>query len=187
MPKTNLNIMEVLMKAYNESDGKSIDVVIDHEILHGVTGEMFRWFVPTITGAERYKMWCPEEHIDFRWEIPPTKESRFGSVHVATEKFGDYPAGELRIRFDEPKSCPINRIYRKFGYGAILTPDNQTMVLVCHEYEETPKGLRMRSTFRIPAKTPERFKAALRRHNILEMGHLPEFLPELFKEEAGKH
>jgi len=185
MPKENPNILDVLLKAYNESKGKTVDLVVDHEILWGVTGEMFRWWNINITSAERYRLWCPEDHFDYIWEIPPTKQSRVGAIHVATEKFGDYPAAELRIRFEDPNSCPIKRIYEKFGSGSILTPDNKVMTSVCHEFVETPEGIRMRSTFRLPAKTPKRFIAALRQHNISEMGHLPEFLPELYKKETG--
>ena len=67
------------------------------------SGEMFQWWTPSINGAERYIMWCPEEHVDFAWEIPPTKESPFGSIHIAAEKLGDYPASGLRIRLEDQK------------------------------------------------------------------------------------
>ena len=186
MPKEKASVSDVLLKAFNESGGKTIDLVVDHSILNGVTGEMFQWWTPSISGAERYIMWCPEEHVDFKWEIPPTQESPFGSIHIAAEKLGDYPASGLRIRLEDPRDCPINRIYLTFGCGSMLTPDNRIMVSICHEFEETPDGIRMRSTFRLPSKTPKRFIDALRRHNYLEMGHLPEFLPELFRKETGK-
>ena len=186
MSKNKPNVMDVLLKAYSESEGKTYDLVVDHPVLRGVTGEMFQWWTPSINGAERYIMWCPEEHVDFKWEVPPTKDSGIGSIHVAGEKLGDYPASGLRIRLEDPKDCPINRIYGQFGWGNMLTPDNQVMVSICHEFKETPKGIKMRSTFRLPAKTPKGFIAALRRHNLLEMGHLPEFLPLLFKRETGK-
>ncbi len=184
MPKKNENILDVLVKAYDESDGKTVDLVVDHEILRGVTGAMFKWWNDTINTKERYKLWCPEEHIDYKWEIPPT-HSHVGAIHVAVEKFGDYPPAGLRIRFDSPEGCPVNRIYENFGNGTILSLDDKPLVKVCHEFKETPEGIKMRSTFRLPAKTPKRFIEALRRHNISEMGQFPEFLPDLYSREAG--
>lgn len=179
MSKPNDNVLDTLIKAYDESEGKTIDLVVDHEILRGVTGPMFKWWNDNINTKERYKLWCPEEHIDYKWEIPPEK-SHIGAIHIAVEKFGDYPPAGLRIRFDDPRSCPITRIYENFGNGTILSPDNKPLVKVCHEFKETPEGIKMRSTFRLPAKTPKKFIEALRKHNISEMGHFPEFLPGLY-------
>jgi hypothetical protein len=176
------SVLDVLIKAYKESHGKTIDLVVDHKVLCGVTGEMFKWWNDHINTKERYKLWCPEEHIDYKWEIPPTK-SHVGSIHVAEEKFGDYPPSKLRIRFDDRRSCPIERIYTDFGNGCILSPDNKPLVYVCHEFEQRPEGIKMRSTFRLPAKVPKKFIKALRHHNISEMGNFPNFLPKLYASE----
>jgi hypothetical protein len=42
----------------------------------------------------------------------------------------------------------------------------------------------MRSTFRLPGKTPVWFEKALRRHNVEEMAQFEVFLPELFKRKS---
>jgi len=66
-----------------------------------------------------------------------------------------------------------------------LSPDDKQLIFVCHEFKETPEGIKMRSTFRLPAKTPKRFVEALRKHNRSEMGNFPKFLPKLYKSEKG--
>jgi hypothetical protein len=185
MQKGNKNVLDILIESYNKSDGKTVDLVIDHEVLKWVTGQMFKWWNTNIHGKERYRMWCPEDHVDYYWEIPPTARTHVGSIHVADEKFGNYPPAKLRIRFDDSRSCPVERIYPDFGNGCILSPEDKPLVYVCHEFEQRPEGIKMRSTFRLPAKTPKKFIAALRQHNISEMGHLADFLPELYKKETA--
>jgi hypothetical protein len=44
----------------------------------------------------------------------------------------------------------------------------------------------MRSTFTLPAIVPQQFLDELRKHNIAEMSHFPEFLPQLYKQKTGK-
>ena len=186
MPKKNNSVLDILIEAYNKSEGKTVDLVVDHEVLNGVTGEMFKWWNTNIHGKERYQIWCPEDHVDYYWEIPPTPQTHVGAIHVAVEKFGDYLPSKLRIRFDDRKNCPINRIYTDFGNGCILSPDDKPLVYVCHEFEQLPEGIKMRSTFRLPAKVPGKFINALRQHNISEMGNFPNFLPKLYLSEISE-
>ncbi len=186
MKQKKKTILDILIDSHCKSNGKTVDLVVDHELLTGVTGEMFKWWNTNIHGKERYMMWCPQDHVDYYWEIPPSQNSHVGAIHVAEEKFGDYPPAKLRIRFDASSDCPIERIYTNFGNGSILGPDDTPLVFVCHEFEQRPEGIKMRSTFRLPAKTPVKFIKALREHNISEMGNFPRFLPQLYKQETGK-
>ncbi|MEM2125719.1 MAG: hypothetical protein QXQ53_04910, partial [Candidatus Methanosuratincola sp.] len=57
---------------------------------------------------------------------------------------------------------------------------------IVHEYEATPDGTRMRSTFILPALVPAELLEALRKHNIGEMAQFSVFLPELYRQKAGK-
>jgi hypothetical protein len=184
MKVKNEPVLDVLTGAFNQSEGKTIDLVVNHEVLKGITPEMFKWWSPHIDDTKRYQMWCPQDHVSFKWEIPPGKDNPAGAIQQAEEKIGDYPASVLRIRYENPKDCPFTRIYQHFGWGCILGPSSKPVTLVCHECEETSEGLRLRSTFRLPAKTPEKFIQALRKHNLMEMGQLVQFLPELYKKEA---
>lgn len=55
---------EVLEKAFAESAGKTVDVVINQEI-EGVTPEMFRWWLDGKL-MENYTMWHPEYTCQLR-------------------------------------------------------------------------------------------------------------------------
>ena len=69
-------IMEQIIKM---SEGKTIDLVVDH-ILPGVTPEMIDWWWDNINTTERYKLWHPEDHKSFQWEISP-KDGHIGAIH----------------------------------------------------------------------------------------------------------
>ena len=180
------SVMDVLVKAYEESNGETVDLIVEHGELRGVTPEMFEWWGANINDSSRYRNWYPEDHISFKWEIPPSKGQVAASMLHAEEKIGEFPASVLHIRFEDPDSLSIPTIYRHCDGGScILGPDRKAIAWLCHEYEETPDGIKMRSTFRFPAKTPQRFLDAMRKHCKGEMGRLPEFLPELYRQNVG--
>ena len=175
------SVLDVLIKAFQESKGETVDLVIDHEELRGIKPEMFYWWGVNINDSDRYRKWCPEDHISFKWEIPPSEDLSVAPIQHAEEKIGPFPASVLRIRYEDPASLPIPTTYSHCGAASTLGPDGKPILWICHEFEETPNGIKMRSTFRLPAKIPQRFLDAMRKHCITEMGHLPEFLPELYK------
>ncbi len=177
--------MQVLLEAFEESGGEYVDLVVEHDELPGITPEMFQWWGANINDSERYQMWCPEDHVSFEWELPPAKAGRTGAVQQAEEKIGEFPASVLRIRREDPDSLEIRRKYAVYRVGAILGPDDKPVSWVSHEFEEGSSGMKMRSTFRLPAKTPQRFLDAMHEHCKKEMGHLPEFLPGLYRRNAG--
>ena len=164
MPEKLPSVMEVLLKAFTESNGKTVNLGIEHPELPGLTLEMLRWWSINRNDL-RYKMWCPEDHISFKWEVPPSEGQDAGAIERAEEKIGEFPASVLRIQH---------------GRG-ILGPNDETIARIHHESTETPNGIIMRSTFTFPAKTPKRFLDAMRKHCLAEMGHLPEFLPSLYR------
>ena len=185
MQEENANVLDVLVKAFEASKGKTVDLVVEHGELRGVTPEMFQWWGVNINDSIRYRMWCPEDHISFEWEVPPSEDRRVAPIQRAEEKIGEFPASVLRLRRESPHSLPIPTIYGHFRGSGILGPDDKPIAWVCHEFEETPNGIKVRSTFRFPAKTPQRFLDAMRKHSKTEMGHLPEFLPELYRQNVG--
>lgn len=173
-------VLDVLMKAFEESNGETVDLVVDHEELRGVTPQMFQWWGVNVNDSSRYQMWCPGDHLSFEWEVPPSKSSGVASIRRIAENIGEFPASVLRLRREDPHSLPFSTTYKHFRGSSILSPDDKPIACLCHEFEETPNGMKMRSTFRFPAKTPQRFLDAMRDHCKREMGHLPEFLPELY-------
>ncbi|TDA33132.1 MAG: phloretin hydrolase [Hadesarchaea archaeon] len=159
-----------------------VEVVVDHD-LEGVTPEMIDWWWYNLD-PERYKLWHPKDHKSFRWEAHP----RFGheqAIHVAEEDIGEATM-TLRIRWEDPKKVPIPITMPHAIAASIIGEDGEPMAWLVHQYERTPKGTRMRSTFRLPPIVPEEFAKNLYKHCREEMGNLPRFLPELYRKETEK-
>jgi hypothetical protein len=162
--------------------GQTVALVMEHD-LPGVTPEMIDWWWDNIDN-ESYKLWHPQEHHTFEWQIPPKMVGHVGAIHMACEGIGEVPAHILRIRWEEPEAALNKTIYSHVNVGSPLGPgpeDNPTACVV-HEYEATAQGSRMRSTFTLPAIVPQTFLNELRKHNMAEMGQLPVFLPKLYRE-----
>ena len=104
----------------------------------------------------------------------------------AEEKVGDYSASILRLRPEEPNSAPVKQIYQPLASNTMLGPNDEEIGGVYHEFEPTPNGMIMRSTFRLPAKTPRKFLDAMYQHSKEEMANFPKFLPELYAKATGK-
>jgi len=167
---------EVMLFTSRRSHGEVTDLVIDHE-LKGVTPEMLDWWWDNINSIERYQHWHPRSHMAFKWEHKSGEH--VGTVHKVTEKIGVLPT-TLRIRWEDPNSVSITRVYEHANVGTTLDKANQPISWLMHQYESMPGGTRMRSTFRLPAKTPGWFLKDLKKHNIEEMWQFPLFLPALY-------
>jgi len=158
---------EVLLKAFEESGGETVDLVVDQEVA-GVTPEMFSWWM-TIGIVPYYRLWWPEMHFAVEMVMPPG-------------------GGEPRVIIKEM----ITPYYTEFRCGLIpggisfLTPDDKKMGQLIHTPTASPKGIKLRSVFTFPATTPQQFLDAMREHCKGEMQDLPRFLPELYKQKAGK-
>jgi len=167
-------MMEQILK---RSKGKTIDLVVDHE-LYGVTPEMIDWWWDNIDTSERYKLWHPEDHKSFEWEVSP-KEEHVGAIQRIVENIG-LPT-MLRIRWEDPSQSPIPIEYSHALVGSTLDHDDRPMSWLLHEYEPFENGTKLRTTFRLPAKVPKPFIEALRKHNLEEIGEFTNFLPKLYE------
>jgi hypothetical protein len=167
---------------FEEIGSETLDLVIDHE-LHGVTPEMLDWWWKNMIEPGNYKLWHPKDHVSAVWEVPPSKESNIGAIHVAEERIGEFPARKLRIRVENPASSPISATYSHVRATSIIGQNNRPVTWIVHEYQAEPYGTRMRSTFRLSANTPKQLIDALRQHNKEEMGRFSEFLPALYKKQ----
>jgi hypothetical protein len=158
------------------SFSRTKDFVIDHEI-PGVTPKMIDtwWFIMSET--ERYRLWHPKDHYWANLEIREEGGKTIMIQHVL-EKIGGIPS-LLHIRAEDPDTLSIPREYSHVFAGSSLNSAGVPYAWILHQYEEMPGGTRMRSTFRIPAKTPGFFVKGLRRHNQEEMSQFTKFLPEL--------
>lgn len=172
---------KVLPLAARFSKGRTVDVVVDHEI-PGVTPEMMEWWWRNMSDPERYRLWHPRDHIWAAWEISPEEDPR-RATQLALEKVGGVPA-LMRLRvMQDPDAILEKRTYAHAMGGHSLDGRDRPFGSAVHEYEAGPGGvLRMRSTFRVPAASPEIFRRALRKHCREEMTQLPNFLPRLYAE-----
>lgn len=169
---------KITEQIFKRSKGKTIDLVVDQE-LPGVTPEMIDWWWDNINSSERYKLWHPKDHISFEWEVSPEK-GHIGAIQRIVENIGS--PTKLRIRWEDPNSSPIRIEYSHALVGSTLDHENKPLSWLLHEYEEFGNGTKLRTTFRLPAKTPKYFIEALRKHNIEEIAEFTNFLPELYKE-----
>lgn len=161
------------------SESKTIDLVVDHR-LTGVTPEMIDWWWGNIDTTERYKLWHPNDHKSFEWEVPP-KRGHFGAIHRVDEDIGGITT-TLRIRWEDPSTSPIPVEFDHTVAASVLDDNDNPTSWVLHEYEPIENGTKLRSTFRLPAIVPKQFIEALRKHNIEEIGEFANFLPSLFEE-----
>ena len=150
-------------------------LVVEHEIPR-VTPEMITWWWANIQDTQRYKLWHPQDHQFFTWEIPP-QPNHIGTIQIVRETIGGIP-NTLRIRFDDPGE--ITTAYTDVLAGSILHPDNTVIARLTHEYKAIPNGTEMRSTFFLPRILYRLLHKGLRQHNIEEMRNFSMFLPELY-------
>ena len=169
---------KIMQQILEKSKGKTIDLVVDHEV-YGVTPEMIDWWWDHIDTTERYKLWHPKDHVSFEWEISP-KEGHVGAIHRVVEKIGFDTT--LRIRWEDPIHSPIPIEYSNALLGSTLDHDDKSMSWILHEYETIENGIKLRTTFRLPAKVPKPFLEALRKHNKEEISEFANFLPKLYEE-----
>jgi len=178
--------MEVMMKAYKESGGEVVDLPVEHGELPGITLEQFRWWGENMNTPKLYRMWHPEDHISHEMKTTTDKNGNAVTMLYAEEKIGDYSASVLRIRMGDPNASPVSPTYKPMTNGTMLGPDDEEIGGVYHECEETPGGMKMHSTFRMPARIPKEYLDALYQHSRTEMANLTKFLPKLYAEATGK-
>lgn len=168
-----------IMERYaKKSEGETIDLTIDHELI-GVTPEMIDWWWDHIDTTEQYKLWHPKDHKSFKWITDPN-HPHVGKMQEVIEKIKGI-ATILRIRWEDPAENPIPTSYSHVLFASIINRKEIAIAWLVHEYQPMTNGTRMRSIFRLPAKTPQWFIKGLRKHNIEEMAYFPDFLPALLE------
>jgi hypothetical protein len=162
---TELDGQKVLERAFLESKGETIDIIVEQEIA-GVNPRMFYWWLGQI--KDRYTQWYPEAHLSVKTETLPDGRN----IELIEENVGAY---HVIFRFLPTEKGVI-----------ILTSDNKPMGKLVHIAEPTPKGMKLRSIFTFPAKTPRAFIESMQGHCISEMQDLPRFLPKLYTQVSGQ-
>ncbi|HEY0087379.1 MAG TPA: phloretin hydrolase [Candidatus Lokiarchaeia archaeon] len=173
--KESFRAMEEIAR---ESNSETVDLIVDHE-LNGVTPEMLDWWWDHINNTERYKLWHPNDHISFKWEKSP-ENGHVGAIQSVIETV-KVPT-LLRIRWEDPNLIPIKATYNHVLAGSVLDINDNSLSWILHEYESIIDGIKLRTTFRLPAKTPRWFIKALHKHNIEEISQFINFLPKLYEE-----
>ncbi len=155
------------------------DAVVDHGELVGVTPEMIDWW--WVNMEKGYPLWEPNDHKSFVWEVPPPVGGFVGAIQIAEEKMGPMPPMKLRIRWDDPKDCPIPVTYEHAIVASGIDERGNVRAMILHQWEKSPRGTRMHSTMRffgpVPPALPEIWKA----HDRAEVSTFPTFLPDLYR------
>jgi hypothetical protein len=158
---------EVLMKAFEGSAGQTVDLVVDQEV-RDVTVDMFNWWMGGAI-APYYRLWWPEMHHDVQLVTPPG-----GQMNVILKEMIWPYYTEFRCLIIPPSGL------------AFLAPDGTKIGQLIHTPTTSSKGISLHSVFTFPAKTPQSFIDAMRAHCNYEMQDFTRFLPELYKQKAGK-
>jgi hypothetical protein len=155
------------------------DAVVDHDEVVGVTPEMIDWW--WVNMEKGYPLWEPNDHKSFVWEVPPPVGGYIGAIQIAEEKMGPMPPMKIRIRWDDPNSCPISRTYEHAIVASGFNPEGQVQAMILHEYEKSPRGTRMRSTMRFLSPVPPGLPEIWKLHDKSEVTTFPRFLPDLYR------
>ncbi len=155
------------------------DAVVNHDELVGVTPKMIDWW--WVNMEKGYPLWEPNDHKSFTWEVPPPVGGYLGAIQIAEEKMGPMPPMKIRIRWDDPDSCPIPRTYEHAIVASGINPEGQVQAMILHEYERSPRGTRMRSTMRFLGPIPPGLAEIWKTHDRAEVSTFPIFLPDLYR------
>jgi hypothetical protein len=104
------------------------DAVVDHDELVGVTPEMIDWW--WVNMEKGYPLWEPNDHKSFVWEVPPPVGGYLGAIQIAEEKMGPMPPMKIRIRWDNPDSCPIPRSCEHAIVASGIDPEGKVGAMI---------------------------------------------------------
>ena len=155
------------------------DAVVEHDELIGVTPEMIDWW--WVNMEKGYPLWEPNDHKSFVWEVPPPIGGYLGAIQIAEEKMGPMPPMKIRIRWDDPDSCPIPRTYEHAIVASGIDPEGNVGAMILHEWEKGLHGTRMRSTMRFLGPVPPGLPEIWKNHDRAEVSTFPNFLPDLYR------
>lgn len=154
------------------------EAVVDHEI-QDVTPEMLDWWWDNM--EKGYPLWCPVDHVSFKWEVPPKENGHIGAIQIVEEAITPGQVMTIRIRWDDPKTSVVPIVYKHAMLAVGLGPNDQPVVHLLHQYEETSYGIKMRSTFHPLMPFPQAELDGWAMHNRKEVSYFPKFLPELYR------
>ena len=152
-------------------------------------GKMVDWWFGYMGDTEKYKLWHPKDHLKGEWENW-SPGNYIGATHVMKE----YMGGEImkgRAYFRDPSEFFDTSRFDEAKVGAAICADgkseeNVKRAQLIHFARDTEFGCEMRSRFWL-FHADETRGAAVMKHCYEEMGHLADFLPDLYvKENAGK-
>jgi len=164
---------------------------IDWE-LDAVTPKMLDWLWNNI--EKGFLLWHPLEHGAFYWAIPPQNGRALGSIHVAPQRWSDGTYFEPHIRLEDVATLPTSvanlivydhcvilagiALYRKD-----YRPGNAVMAYRVHQWEETDRGVRGRSSAIPVQPDPMEIERGQiwAKHTGEEIQYLRNFLPDLYR------
>jgi hypothetical protein len=156
------------------------DTIVDHELRY-VTPDMEDWW--GVNMEKGYPLWHPSNHKALVWKVPPSQVGGMvGAVQIATEGMGPSGPHDVVIAFVDPidvVNLPV--IYEHVRVSGERDPDGKVRNWLCHQYEATSYGLRMRSIFHREKGRPRVQGEGWAKHNREEMGWQQYFLPQLYK------
>jgi hypothetical protein len=170
------DMMQILKKAALESNGKTRDIVIENEV-PGITAEMYEWWGKNMGSTKMYKLWHPD-HISF--EVEQTGKPANPFIAHPTEKIGKYGPSTMNFGMEPVSKFPFKPKYKNYGVGNNYL-DGVLLSYTYSEYEDGPRGLKIRDVHRWPAKVPQDLVDALVKHCNEETQNFAKFLPDLYK------
>ena len=171
------DMMQILKKAAQESNGQTRDIVIENEV-PGITAEMYEWWGKNLNNTKYYKMWHPD-HISF--EVESTGDPASPFIGHPTEKIGRYGPSTMNFGAEPRSKFPFKPRYKNYGVGNNYSKDGILLSYTYSSYEDGPRGLKIYDVHRWPARVPQELVDALVKHCIEETSNFPKFLPELYK------
>lgn len=175
------DMIPILVQAAKDSGGETIDIALKYE-LPGITEEMYDWWGSHMGETRLYRMWHPD-HISF--EIEETEDPEVPFIAHPTEKIGKYGPSTMAFKAEPLSKYPFKPEYKHYRLSS-HSDKGVLLSFLCTEYEDGPNGLKLRSIFRWPAKTPPDLVEALKQHCLEEVNNLPQFLPELYAKEGNQ-
>lgn len=174
-----------------------LEMTITHEVLHGVSPEMLRWWYSNVDGTmtyagktyPRYFVWHPLDHIEFRVNRPSS--NGIDAIIGITEAFGRNPnhlvhidgvehfqldtAGGIkkRVLWMQPFQL-TNKFVEVDGGTQVHT---RCVVGISSFFGRLGINRLIRNRF-FPGEKPN----AWLKHNVEEVGNLENFLPSLYAE-----
>ncbi len=145
-------------------------------------GKMIDWWFGYIKDTETYKMWHPT-HQFFKWDGKWSPGHYVGASHITHEYLGAELV-KMRISFIDPAEIFDTSKFEAANVGAVICGhifDMNDAPAGCHIHflRDTDYGCDMRNRFWLFEAT-EAKTLGLMTHNLLEMGNLAEFLPNLY-------